>query len=109
MPGVGLATPAEERKAVACSRPLDPARLKETPGGKKPADTKAHPDVTPCRDTIKKNLLAFSQILSVTMCNLNPIYERELTKLDVHQGEGRWNVSKDGAYCTIHHHHHVLY
>ena len=29
--------------------------------------------------------------------NLNPIYERELTKLDVHQEEGRWNVSKDGA------------
>ena len=29
--------------------------------------------------------------------NLNPIYERELTKLDVHQGEGWWNVSKDGA------------
>jgi hypothetical protein len=28
---------------------------------------------------------------------LNPIYERELTKLDVHQEEGRWNVSKDGA------------
>ena len=29
--------------------------------------------------------------------NLNPIYERELTKLDVHQEEGRWNVSKNGA------------
>ena len=29
--------------------------------------------------------------------NLNPIYERELTKLDVHQEEGRWSVSKDGA------------
>ena len=29
--------------------------------------------------------------------NLNPIYERELTKLEVHQGDGRWNVSKYGA------------
>jgi hypothetical protein len=29
--------------------------------------------------------------------NLNPIYERELTKLEVHQGKGRWNVSKYGA------------
>ena len=29
--------------------------------------------------------------------NPNPIYERELTKLDVHQEEGRWNVSKDGV------------
>jgi hypothetical protein len=29
--------------------------------------------------------------------NLNPIYERELTKLDVHQEEGRWNVSKHEA------------
>jgi len=29
--------------------------------------------------------------------NLNPIYERELAKLDVHQEGGRWNVSKDGA------------
>jgi hypothetical protein len=28
--------------------------------------------------------------------NLNPIYERELNKLDVHQVKGRWNVSKDG-------------
>ena len=28
--------------------------------------------------------------------NLNPIYERELTKLDIHQEEGRWNVCKDG-------------
>ena len=30
--------------------------------------------------------------------NLNPIYERDLTKLDVHQMKGRWNVSKDGAW-----------
>ena len=29
--------------------------------------------------------------------NLNPIYERELTKLELHQGEGRWSVSKNGA------------
>ena len=29
--------------------------------------------------------------------NLNPIYERELTKLELHQEEGRWNVFKDGA------------
>ena len=29
--------------------------------------------------------------------NLNPIYERELTKLELHQGEGRWIVSKNGA------------
>ena len=28
--------------------------------------------------------------------NLNPIFERELTKLEVHQVKGRWNVSKDG-------------
>ena len=24
--------------------------------------------------------------------NLNPIYERELTKLELHQGEGRWKM-----------------
>ena len=30
--------------------------------------------------------------------NLKPIYERELTKLDVHQEKGRWNVSKDGLW-----------
>ena len=35
--------------------------------------------------------------------NLNPIYERELTKLELHQGEGRWIVSKNGA-----HHHQLL-
>ena len=29
--------------------------------------------------------------------NLNPIYERDLTKLALHQGEGRWSVSKNGA------------
>ena len=29
--------------------------------------------------------------------NLNPIYEREFTKLELHQGEGRWSVSKNGA------------
>ena len=29
--------------------------------------------------------------------NLNPIYERELNQLDVHQMKGRWNVSKDGV------------
>ena len=34
---------------------------------------------------------------SLHLGNLNPIYERELTMLDVHQGEGRWNVSKDGS------------
>ena len=34
---------------------------------------------------------------SLNLGNLNPIYERELTKLDVHHEEGRWNVSKDGA------------
>ena len=28
--------------------------------------------------------------------NLNPIYEREIKKLDVHQVKGRWNVSKEG-------------
>ena len=28
--------------------------------------------------------------------NLNPIYERELTKLDVRQVKGRWNVSRCG-------------
>jgi len=28
--------------------------------------------------------------------NLNPVYERVLTRLDVHQEEGRWNVFKDG-------------
>ena len=27
--------------------------------------------------------------------NLNPIYERELNKLDVHQVKGRWNVCRD--------------
>ena len=27
--------------------------------------------------------------------SLNPIYKRELTELDVHQEEGRWNVSND--------------
>ena len=32
---------------------------------------------------------------SLNLSNLNPIYEREFTKLDVQQGEGRWNVSKD--------------
>jgi hypothetical protein len=31
------------------------------------------------------------------MGNLNPIYERELTKLELHQGEGRWSVSNNGA------------
>jgi hypothetical protein len=27
---------------------------------------------------------------------LNPIYERELNKPDVHQRKGRWNMSKVG-------------
>ena len=28
--------------------------------------------------------------------NSNPIYEKELIKLDVHQVKGRWNVSRTG-------------
>ena len=35
-----------------------------------------------------------ADIKRLNLGNLNPIYERELTKIDVHQGEGRWNVSK---------------
>ena len=38
-----------------------------------------------------------AEIKRLNLGNLNPIYERELTKLDVHQEEGRWNVSKDGV------------
>ena len=34
---------------------------------------------------------------SLNLCNLNPIYERELTKLDAHQWKGRWNVSEQGV------------
>ena len=30
------------------------------------------------------------------LCNPNPIYEKELNKLDVHQVKGRWNVSRTG-------------
>jgi hypothetical protein len=36
-------------------------------------------------------------IKRLNLGNLNPIYERELTKLELHQGEGKWNVSKYGA------------
>ena len=32
-----------------------------------------------------------AEIKRLNLGNLNPIYERELTKLDVHQEEGRWN------------------
>ena len=35
--------------------------------------------------------------MRLNLGNLNPIYERELTKLELHQGEGRWSVSKNGA------------
>ena len=38
-----------------------------------------------------------AEIKRLNLGNLNPVYERELTKLDVHQEEGRWNVSKDGV------------
>ena len=38
-----------------------------------------------------------ADIKRLNLGNLNPIYERELTKLDVHQGEGRWDMSKYGA------------
>ena len=33
---------------------------------------------------------------SLNLGNLNPICERELTKLDVHQVKGRKNVCRDG-------------
>ena len=60
----------------------------------------------PTLDSIKQrntappqNLLSYSvaERKRLNLGNLNPIYERELTKLDVHQEEGRRNVSKDGA------------
>ena len=38
-----------------------------------------------------------AEIKGLDLGNLNPIYERGLTQLDVHQEKGRWNVSKDGA------------
>ena len=38
-----------------------------------------------------------AEIKRLRLGNLNRIYERELTKLNVHQEKGRWNVSKDGA------------
>jgi hypothetical protein len=37
-----------------------------------------------------------AEIKRLDLGNLNPIYERELNKPDVHQMKGRWNVSKDG-------------
>ena len=37
-----------------------------------------------------------AEIKTLDLGNLNPIYERELNKLDVHQVKGRWNVSRDG-------------
>ena len=36
------------------------------------------------------------QIKRLDLGNLNPIYERELNKPNVHQMKGRWNVSNDG-------------
>ena len=38
-----------------------------------------------------------ADIKRLNLGNLNPIFERELTKLELHQGEGRWNVSKNRA------------
>ena len=34
-----------------------------------------------------------AEIKGLDLGNLNPIYERGLTQLDVHQEKGRWNVS----------------
>ena len=40
------------------------------------------------------------KIKRLNLGNLNPIYERELIKLDVHQVKGRRNVSRDGEGGT---------
>ena len=37
-----------------------------------------------------------AEIKRLDLCNLKPIYERELNKLDVHQVKGKRNVSRDG-------------
>ena len=37
-----------------------------------------------------------AEIKNLDLGNLNPIYDRELNKTDVHKMKGRWNVSKDG-------------
>ena len=46
-----------------------------------------------------------AEIKSLDLGNLKPIYERELiNKRDVHQGKGRWGVSKVGGQRTTLHH-----
>jgi hypothetical protein len=37
-----------------------------------------------------------AEIKRMDLGNINPIYESELNKPDVHQMKGRWNVSKNG-------------
>jgi len=37
-----------------------------------------------------------AEIKRLDVGKLNPIYERELNKPDVHQRKGRWNMSKVG-------------
>ena len=39
-----------------------------------------------------------AEIKRLDLGSLNPIYERELDKLDVHQRTERWNVFKDGHH-----------
>ena len=41
-----------------------------------------------------------AKIKRLDLGNLNPIYEREVNKLDVLQVKGRWNVSRDGEGCN---------
>ena len=45
-----------------------------------------------------------AEMIRLDLGNINPIYERELNKPDVHQRRGRWNVSNfwEGGRGCLH-------
>ena len=109
-----MATLAEGRKAVACSRPLDPKSTQSLSSKSAfPRGLALHPEVRFAWELGRLPLSILSDVQfdcgwsllnhgvadtkRLNLGNLNPIYERELTKLELHQGEGRWSVSKNGA------------